>query len=156
MSLTFTNYVLTTCSFISIISSNVEAKSVALLFILMCEVLLYVSLASSHILFPVIFYIFFCIYILYFNFINLFYYFNNLMLFWLILGQRKTSLFVFLWKRRMSSVAFLATILFLLAYIRPLEIILAKKATELVLLFHKNIIMLVFLWPNMDQKTSKC
>ena len=38
----------------------------------------------------------------------------------------------------MSSVVFLATMLFLLAYIRPLEIVLAKKTTELVLLFHKK------------------
>ena len=42
-----------------------------------------------------------------------------------------------------------------MAYIRPLEITLAKKTTtELVLLFHKNITKtkLVFLWPNMDQR----
>ena len=28
----------------------------------------------------------------------------------------------------------------------------AKKTTELVLFFHKNITKLVFLWPNMSQK----
>ena len=33
-----------------------------------------------------------------------------------------------------------------------LEIILAKKTTELVLLFHINETKLVFLWPNMGQK----
>ena len=54
-----------------------------------------------------------------------------------------------------NSVVFLATILFLMAYIRPLEIILAKKTTVFVLLFHKNITKLVFLWPNMSQKASK-
>ena len=42
-----------------------------------------------------------------------------------------------------------------MAYIRPLEIILAEKKTELVLLFHKNITLLVFLWPNMGQKYFK-
>ena len=36
--------------------------------------------------------------------------------------------------------------------IRPLEIILAKKTTELVLLFHENINNLDFLWPNIGQK----
>ena len=45
--------------------------------------------------------------------------------------------------------------LFLMAHNRPLEIILAKKTTELVLFFHKNITKLVFLWPNTDQKCSK-
>ena len=40
----------------------------------------------------------------------------------------------------------------LILEIRPLEIILAKKTTELVLRFHKNITKLVFLWPNMSQK----
>ena len=37
-------------------------------------------------------------------------------------------------------------------YIRQLEITLAKKTTELVLIFHKNITKLVFLWPNMSKK----
>ena len=50
--------------------------------------------------------------------------FNSLKFFWLILGQRKTSL----------------VILFLMANNRPLEIIMAKKTTDLILLFHKNII----------------
>ena len=36
-----------------------------------------------------------------------------------------------------------------------LEIILAKKTTELVLFFHKDITKLVFLWPNMRQKYFK-
>ena len=42
-----------------------------------------------------------------------------------------------------------------MAYIRPLEKILAKKTTELVLLFHKKTTKLVFLWPNMSQKSIK-
>ena len=46
-------------------------------------------------------------------------------------------------------------ILFLMVYIRPLEIILDKKTTELVLLFHKNITQLDFLWPNRGQKSFK-
>ena len=33
--------------------------------------------------------------------------------------------------------------------------IVAKKTTELVLLFHKNITKLVFIWPNMGQKSFK-
>ena len=41
-----------------------------------------------------------------------------------------------------SSVVFLATVL---------EIILAKKTTDLVLLFHKKTTKLVFLWPNLGQ-----
>ena len=83
-------------------------------------------------------------------------YFTILCFFWLILGQWKTSLVFFLWKRRMSSVFFLVTILFLMAYIRQLEITLDKKTTELVLLFHKKTTKLVFLWPNIGQKASKC
>ena len=47
------------------------------------------------------------------------------------------------------------SILFLMSYIRPLEIILAKKKTELLLLFHKNTTKLVFLWPNMGQNSIK-
>ena len=81
--------------------------------------------------------------------------FDTLKHFWSILGQRKTSLVIFLWRRRTSSVVFVATILFLMAYIRPLEIIVAKKTTELFLLFHKNITKLVFLFPNMGQKSFK-
>ena len=54
----------------------------------------------------------------------------------------------------MSSVVFWS-ILFLMVYIRPIEIILAKKTTEIVLLFHKNTTKLVFLWPNMGQKCIK-
>ena len=42
---------------------------------------------------------------------------NTLKLFWPIMGQRKTSLVIFLCKRRTSSVVFLAIILFLVAYI---------------------------------------
>ena len=42
-----------------------------------------------------------------------------------------------------------------LYYIKPLEIILAKKTTELVLLFCKKTTKLVFLWPNMGQKSIK-
>ena len=33
--------------------------------------------------------------------------------------------------------------------------IVAKKTTELVLLFHKETTKLVFLWPNMSQKSTK-
>ena len=66
--------------------------------------------------------------------------------FWPIFGQ--TSLVVFLWKRRTSAVVFLATILLLMAFIRPLK-------TELVLYFHKNMTKLVFLSPNMSQKSFK-
>ena len=62
---------------------------------------------------------------------------NTLMLFWFILDQRKSSLVVFLWRRRTSSVVFLSNI-------RPLVIILAKKTTKL-----------VFTWPNMSQKIKK-
>ena len=42
-----------------------------------------------------------------------------------------------------------------MALYRPLEIILAKKTTELVLFFHKKTIKLVLLWPNMDQLCFK-
>ena len=49
----------------------------------------------------------------------------------------------------------LLLLLFLTAYIRPLEILLAKKTTELVLLFHKNITDLVFLRLNVGQKSFK-
>ena len=59
------------------------------------------------------------------------FYINTLMLFWPILGQMKTSLVVFLWKRRTSSVICL------------------------VILFHKSITKLVLLWLNMDQKSIK-
>ena len=44
---------------------------------------------------------------------------NTLMIFWPILGHRKTSLVVFLWKRR--------KILFLIAWYKLLEIILCPK-----------------------------
>ena len=53
--------------------------------------------------------------------------FNTLKFFWLIFGQRKTSLVIFLCKRRKSSVVFLSKILFLMAWYRPLEIILWPK-----------------------------
>ena len=64
--------------------------------------------------------------------------FNNLMLFWLILGQRKTS-----------SVVFSVTI----SYKAIRNNIVTKKTTELVLRFHKKTTKLVFLWPNIS-KTS--
>ena len=64
------------------------------------------------------------------------------MLFWPIMGQRKSNLVVFLWKRRMSSVISNA-------------LILAKNTTELVLLFHKKTTKLVFFWPNIGQKSIK-
>ena len=81
-------------------------------------------------------------------------YINTLIIFWPILGQIKTIFVVFLWKMRTNSVVFLP-ILFLMALHRPLEIILAKKTTEHILLFHKNITKLVFLWTNMSQKCIK-
>ena len=74
--------------------------------------------------------------------------FNTLKHNWPILGQRKTRLVVFLWKRRRSLVVFLATILFLMAIRNN---IMAKKTTELVLLFHEKTTNLVFLWPNMGK-----
>ena len=40
---------------------------------------------------------------------------NTLMLFWLILGKKKTSLVIFLWKKERVQLSFLATILFLMA-----------------------------------------
>ena len=45
--------------------------------------------------------------------------FNTLMLLCLLLSQIKTSFVVFLWKRRTSSVVFLAKILYLMAWYRP-------------------------------------
>ena len=42
-----------------------------------------------------------------------------------------------------------------MAYIRPLEIILAKKTTEFVLVFHKKTTKLGFLWPNIGQNNIK-
>ena len=42
-----------------------------------------------------------------------------------------------------------------MAYIRPLKIILAIKTTELVLFFHRKTTKLVFLWPNISQKSFK-
>ena len=42
-----------------------------------------------------------------------------------------------------------------MASYKPLEIILAKKTNELVLIFHKNITKLLFLWSNMGQKNFK-
>ena len=62
---------------------------------------------------------------------------NTLMIFWHILGQRKNSLVVFLWKRKTSLIVFLATILFLMA------------------LFFKKTTKLVFIWSNMGQKSIK-
>ena len=60
-----------------------------------------------------------------------------------------------LWKRRTKSVNFLANINFngLIKIIR--NNIVSKNTTELVLLFHKNLTNLVFLWPNMSQKSLK-
>ena len=71
--------------------------------------------------------------------------------FWLILGQRKTSL----WKRRTISVVFLANNFSNGLYKTIRNNIVAKKTTELVLLFHKKTTKLVFLWPNIDQKCFK-
>ena len=73
--------------------------------------------------------------------------FYTLILFWPILGQRKTSLVVFLYKRRTSSVVFFFANFISngLTYSRLLEIVLGKKTTELVLLFHKKTTKLVFL-----------
>ena len=71
---------------------------------------------------------------------------NTLKHSWLIFDQRKTSLVILLWKRRTSSVlSFFGQILFLITYIRSLEILLVKKTTQLILLFHKKTTKLVFL-----------
>ena len=58
-------------------------------------------------------------------------------------------------KRRTNSVVFLANIISsgLIYAIR--NNIVAKKTTELVLLFNKNITKLFSLWPNMGQKSFK-
>ena len=77
--------------------------------------------------------------------------FSTLMLFWLILEQGKTIFVVFLWKRRTSS----ATILFLMAYIRPLEIISWPKRQLSSFSFFIKKTKLVFFWPNMGQKSCK-
>ena len=83
--------------------------------------------------------------------------FITVMLFWLILGQKKTSLVVFLLKRRTSSVVFLANIISNGLILAIINNIMAKMKTELVLIFHKKTTKLVFLWANMSQKkASKC
>ena len=80
---------------------------------------------------------------------------NTLKLFWFILGQWKTSLVIFLWERRTSSVVFLANIISNGQILAIRKNIVAKKTTELVLLFHKNINKLVFHWLNMSEKSFK-
>ena len=80
---------------------------------------------------------------------------NTLMLFWPMLGQRKTSLVVFLCKMRTSSVVVLTNIIYNGLYQAIRNNIVAKKTTELVLLFRKKTTELVFLWPNMSQKSIK-
>ena len=55
-------------------------------------------------------------------------------------------------KKRTSSVAFSANIISIGLYQTIRNNIVAKKTIELVILFHKNITKLVFLWPNMNQK----
>ena len=84
------------------------------------------------------------IYIVYVNFGILY----LLLTLWPILYQRKTSLVVFLWKRRTSSVVCSVNIISngLIQAIR--NNIVAIKTTELVLLFHKKTTKLVFLCPN--------
>ena len=52
---------------------------------------------------------------------------------------------------RTSSVVILVTILFLMTYIRLLKIILAKKTSELVLIFYKNITKTIW-----AKNASKC
>ena len=63
---------------------------------------------------------------------------NTLKLFWPILGQRETSLVIFLWKMRTISVVFLANIIPNGLYQVIRNNIVAKKTTELVLFFHKK------------------
>ena len=73
------------------------------------------------------------------------------------IGPRKTSLVVFLLKRRTSSVVFLANIISNVLYQAIRNNIVAKNPTELILFFfNKKTTKLVFLWPYMDQKALKC
>ena len=70
---------------------------------------------------------------------------NTLMLFWPILGQRKTSLVVFLWKRSTSSVVFLSTNIISNGIYKAIKNNIGdKKTTELFLIFHKKTTNLVF------------
>ena len=80
---------------------------------------------------------------------------NTLKHFWFILGKRKTSLVIFIWKRRTSSVVFLANIISNGLYQAIRFNIVAKMTTELVLLFHEKTTKLVFLKPNMGQLCFK-
>ena len=77
--------------------------------------------------------------------------FNTMKLFWLILDQRKTTLVIFLWKMRTSSLVFLANIISNALYQTIRNNVVAKKTTELVLLFHKKTTKLIFFWSNMSQ-----
>ena len=82
--------------------------------------------------------------------------FNTLQLFWLILGLRKTSLVIILWKNENEfSCLFGHNIIFNDLYKAIRNNIVAKKTNELVLFFHKNKTKLVFLWSNMSQKSCK-
>ena len=76
-------------------------------------------------------------------------------LYWPLLGQKKTCLVIFLWKRKTSSDVFLANVISNGLYQAIKNNIVAKKTTELVLLFHKNITKQVFLCPNMNHKWFK-
>ena len=66
----------------------------------------------------------------------------------------KENLVAFFVKKENKFSCFSTTILSIMAYIRPLEIILAIKTNELVRFFNKNITKLVFLWPNVRQKNQ--
>ena len=77
------------------------------------------------------------------------------MLFWSILGQRKTSLFVFYEKGEQVQLFFWSIFFSNGLYQAIRNNIVAKKTTKLVFLFHKNTNKLVFLWPNMGQKSIK-
>ena len=73
-----------------------------------------------------------------------------------IFGQRKTSLVVFFMKKKNEfSCLFGPNVISNRIYQAIRNNIVAKKTTELVLLFHNNITKLVFLWPNMDKKIFK-
>ena len=77
------------------------------------------------------------------------------MIFWPILGQRKTSLVIFYEKEREFSCLFDHNIISNGLYQALRNKIVAKMTTELIILFSKNITKLVFLCPNMGQKSIK-
>ena len=74
---------------------------------------------------------------------------------WLILGQSKTILVVFLWKMRTNSVVFLATILFLMALYGHYKQYRDQKDNWTSSPFSWKATRIVFLWPNMGQLCFK-